>query len=200
MDMPQSLLTSFQKFAEYPTNLVFEPNPTDIKLISYRDRLDKSTQTKYTFVQFLDLETCMDCSPLRCKTNANSTARTEPNAAALSTLTRVDREDIDITNDADLKSWIEAGVKGVVQPPSAPAANEIPPTAINNHFVQQRPLSRTQTGGVSRQQSTSSQHAIPAQHSSPNQIPQLVLAPVSHAQQAPPASRAYVKDPKCRFM
>jgi hypothetical protein len=60
MDVPQSLLTSFQKFAEYPTNFVFEPNPTDVKLISYRDRLDKSTQTKYILVQFLDLEICME--------------------------------------------------------------------------------------------------------------------------------------------
>ena len=60
MDVPQPLLTSFQKFAEYPTNFVFEPNPTDVKLISYRDRLDNSTQTKYILVQFLDLEICME--------------------------------------------------------------------------------------------------------------------------------------------
>ena len=60
MDVPQSLLTSFQNFAEYPTNFVFEPNPADVKLISYRDRLDKSTQNKYILVQFLDLEVCME--------------------------------------------------------------------------------------------------------------------------------------------
>jgi hypothetical protein len=72
MDVPQSLLTSFQRFAEYPTNFVFEPNPTDVKLMSYRDRLDKSTQTKYILVQFLDLEICMELfPPLWCKAKAN---------------------------------------------------------------------------------------------------------------------------------
>jgi hypothetical protein len=201
MDVPQSLLTSFQKFAEYPTNLVFEPNPADVQLISYRDRLDKSTQTKYILVQFLDLETCMDLFlPCGCKANANSTARTEPNAAVPSTVISVDREDTEITNDADLKPWVEAGVKGVVHPPTELAVNGNPLPAINNQLIQQRPLSLTQTGRISRQQSTSSQHAISAQHSSPNQILDIVLAPVSHAQQAPPASRAFVKDPKCRFM
>ena len=82
MDVPQSLLTSFQKFAEYPTNLVFEPNPADVKLISYRDRLEKSTQTKYILVQFLDLETCTDLFlPCGCKANAiqqRAQNRTQP--------------------------------------------------------------------------------------------------------------------------
>lgn len=196
--MPRSLLTSFQKFAEYPTNLVFEPSPTDVKLRSYHDRLDKSTQTRYILVQFLDLGTCMELSPpLRCKAYTNSTARTEPNAAVPSTVISVDSEDTEVTNDADLKEWIEAGVKVVVQPPSAPAVGN-PVPAITNNLVQQRPSSPSQT--ISRQRSTSSQHTIPAQYSSPNQIPQLVPAPISLAQPAPPASRAFVKDPKCRFM
>jgi hypothetical protein len=62
MAVPQKLLDSFQDYVEYPTNLVFQPDPTN-ELISCRDRLAHSTtQDSRVQVYFLDLHYSIDCA------------------------------------------------------------------------------------------------------------------------------------------
>lgn len=60
MAVPQKLLDSFRDFVEYPTNLVFQPDPTN-ELRSCRDRLAHSTtQDSRILVHFLDLHCSSD--------------------------------------------------------------------------------------------------------------------------------------------
>jgi hypothetical protein len=54
MAIPQPLQVSFERFSDYPINLVFEREATD-ELKSCGDRLKQSTQDKPVKVHFLDL-------------------------------------------------------------------------------------------------------------------------------------------------
>ncbi|KAF8847772.1 hypothetical protein BDZ45DRAFT_811325 [Acephala macrosclerotiorum] len=99
MAVPPKLLNSFEKFDQYPTNLVFETDPTD-ELRSCGDRLARSILLDETraLVNFLDLHR---------STNSEL----------------VDPDETEIKSDSNLQAYLDFGVKPIEQPP-----NPIPPS------------------------------------------------------------------------